>query len=90
MPAEPTKLPDEVDRPKKNHLALVGRDGSLYAIPVGTLMMIVSGDRPEDHQAVILHKVERTKLHFHCGCGKPGCSRIWKFSVTAAQGTHPK
>jgi hypothetical protein len=89
MPAETTKLPDEGERPKDNHLALMTGDGQAIAIPAGATLIFVTGDKPEDYYPAILMKVEKKKMRFHCGCRKPGCTRTFTWTITAAAGNHP-
>lgn len=89
MPAEVTKLPDEGEEPKGNHLALMTGDGTAIGIPIGATLIIVTGPKLEDKYPVVLMKVEKKLLRFHCGCQKPGCTRTFTYKITGASGTHP-
>lgn len=89
MPAIPTALPDEIERPKGNHMGLMAKDGMIYPIPIGTVMVLVTGNKPEDTYPVILSKVEKKEVRWRCGCGQDDCTREWIYRASST-GIHPQ
>jgi hypothetical protein len=76
--------------PTKPHLALQISESEIVALPIGSKFFIVNDpNRADKTIPVFLADVGERSLTFRCNCGKPGCSRVLKYTRTVT-GVHPE
>lgn len=80
----------EGEQPIGGHLAyLADPNGLFVALVPGTQMLLIEDtNRADKIFPVVLAKVSRRKLIFHCACKDPRCTRTYSFECKASGWHH--
>lgn len=91
MPFVELKPDKETEAPRDPHFALLVGDGEAIAIPRGAHLLMVDDPTGKKHKPMplLLHTVSFKKIVFVCGCGRPGCTRVYEYQLVRGMGRHP-